>query len=287
MSPARCVSTISKDVPPESPLYVDVPRPPQPAAQSKPIVKGVLPVPRQLFHPTGPKRGTKPYLNRVSPLPKVAPREPQGKDKEFRQYKQRLTEMRRDSIREGLSSLKSRNKQAIKEMSKLSNRKREIQQANLQKPEREDDRLTSPTILPTIESMVSQQLTEEEIAAKRARYEAKEWAKSEERRNSLHTLYMNARDFIVTEEQLNAKIDAVFDDPFFENQQDPSIWAKEGVPEQMRDIRGQLERSGTMNLSESYSVVTRNRLQEIAEELTGGRMESEARVNERAGQKSL
>lgn len=242
-----------------------------------------------MFHPTGPERATPAYFDRTSRPPKVAPKSPQGKDREFRLYKQRLTEMRRESIREGLTQLKVRNAKAIEEMSKRSEKKRQINQANLLKAERRDDALTSPTVLPTIESMVSQPLTEEQIAEKRARFEAKEWAKMEERRNNLHTLYMNARDFIVTEEQLNAKIDAVFDDPFFENLQDPSIWAKEGVPEQMKDIRAQLSgaRSGVMNLSENYSIVTRNRLQEIAEELTGGRMEDESRVSDRVKQKEL
>lgn len=242
-----------------------------------------------MFHPTGPERATPKYFAKTSGNPKSPKTAPKGKDQEYVAYKYRMTEMRKKSIRDGLSELKARNEEAIEAMSVRSSRKQKINYENLMRPERDDDRLTAPTILPTVESMVSKPLTQEEIDAKRERYEAKVAAKREERMNNLHTLYVNARDFIVTEDQLNERIDAVFDDPFWENQIDPSIWGKEGVPEQIRDIVAQRsgERSGAMDLAQSYTLATRQRLQAIAEELTGGRMEDEARVDRRAGREPL
>ena len=150
----------------------------------------------------------------------------------------------------------------------------------LERAEREDERLTSTTIVPTVENLISQPLTAEQIAEKRARFEAKEATKAAQRQNNLHTLYMNARDFIVTEDQLNAKINEVFDDPFWQNTNDPSIWAKDGLPERMQEIM--VKGSGhAISNAENYTMITKQRLQAISEELTGGKMEDPARKEAR------
>lgn len=104
----------------------------------------------------------------------------------------------------------------------------------------------------------------------KARFEAKEAAKKDERRNALHSLYMNARSFIVTEEQLNKKVDEVFDDPWYQENPEHSIWDKEGFPNSAQSMvldsvqarRGAVARE-----------VMKQRAKRLAEELTGGKMD--------------
>ena len=78
----------------------------------------------------------------------------------------------------------------------------------LQQPEPEDERLTRPSVVSAMQTQPHTVLAdpnrEERLALSRARMEAKQAEKDAERRDHLQTLYMNARTFITTEEQLAA-----------------------------------------------------------------------------------
>ena len=148
----------------------------------------------------------------------------------------------------------------------------------IHEPEREDERLTNPSIIQALKRGSTNHLPDPErearVAKMKARFEAKEAVKAEERRNALHSLYMNARDFIVTEEALNAKVDEVFDHEWFRNYPEHSIWDKEGFPDTVQSMLSESSsgKRGNAQTTSGYIQLTKDRVQRIAEELTGGKM---------------
>lgn len=90
-------------------------------------------------------------------------------------------------------------------------------------------------------------------------------------RDSLHTLYMNARNFIVTEEQLVAEIDRVFpdgDNPAFRSDQQhgDNIWNL-GPPPALQS----LAYDSTKNELARWDLI-QSRLKKLGEGITGGKM---------------
>lgn len=102
--------------------------------------------------------------------------------------------------------------------------------------------------------------------------------RQENRRNSLHTLYVNAGDFITTGAHLEKVIDKVFDDnSIFSNDSKKglNIWNL-GLPETVQELLAKANKSGkqtALESAEGHAGVTRKRMKRIAEELTGGKME--------------
>ena len=107
---------------------------------------------------------------------------------------------------------------------------------------------------------------------------AKETQRRENQCNMLHTLYMNARSFIVTPEQLDQVIDREFDDLSQfnnDNTKGENVWNL-GYPETVQQLLANLNKSAggkAVDRSENYSGITTERLDRIAEELTGGKMD--------------
>lgn len=148
-------------------------------------------------------------------------------------------------------------------------------------PQREDERLTSPTITEAVRKLqlgpVPDPEREARIAAKAERVKAKEAKREEARKNALHTLYMHARSFITTEEQLDKQIEAIFvPRPFPEGTTDTdNIWDALGPPPTVQRLLA------TVNHTEREAVryhagpgaITGQRMKKIAEELTGGKMD--------------
>lgn len=121
---------------------------------------------------------------------------------------------------------------------------------------------------------------EERVAQMRQRTEAKEVARREERRNMLHTLYMNARSFIVTPEALDKAIDEAFNDTekFKSNfARGENIWNL-GFPENVQLLlhhqKNDVSQGSGSAQQSTYGPVTKRRLDRIAEELTGGKMDA-------------
>ena len=101
--------------------------------------------------------------------------------------------------------------------------------------------------------------------------------REENRRNALHTLYVNAGDFITTGKHLDGVIDRAFDDKSqfrSDRSEGENIWNL-GYPETVQELLGKVNKSGrqtAMDSAEGNTIVTRERMRKIGEELTGGKM---------------
>jgi len=266
-------STAKVKIPPESPRFIDIPQPPQQQAYRKPYVKGVLPLPRELFGRKDPNRTTPEYLAAVTPEPAVKKHHAAPQVKALADWKSRQAAIRRQNLRESLVELHQRKVRADRRRAAISTAKQAEHERKIHEPEREDERLTNSSILNALIPGSHQHLPdpgrEERIAQMKARFEAKEAAKQAERRNALHSLYMNARSFIVTEEELNKKVDEVFDDPWYQLNPEHSVWDKEGFPNSMQSMLLDTVKAR----SEAVNELTKRRAKRLAEELTGGKMD--------------
>lgn len=155
--------------------------------------------------------------------------------------------------------------------------------ALLSAPERDDEYLTNPTVMqsaqPTKHHILPDPNREARLAQKRANVAAMDAKKQEDRRNKLHTLYVNAGNFITTGKQLDSAIDRVFDnDGQFRSDQRPglNVWNL-GVPETVSELLGHANKDPrgqkAMESAAGNAEVTRERMRRIAEELTGGKMD--------------
>ncbi|KIW72550.1 hypothetical protein PV04_00734 [Phialophora macrospora] len=265
-------------IPPESPAYIDVPQPLQPVRDSKPRAKGILPLPRELFPARRPDKPSQAYLDNVTrdPLPKNILSDDDLT--ETGKYKRRMAELRKTHLRSSLKELHAR-KSSIDDTIAARSAAKQLDRARLlSQPEREDERLTNVSIPSAMRPQKLHQLSpeeEQEIYKSRvAAHQAALAAKHEDRLDKLHTLYMNARNFITTKEQLASAIDQVFDTS-------RSIWDKEGKPDTVetmiargRDRSADDGRGGTMLPGDVTERARKDqeRMKKIAERLSGGKL---------------
>ena len=245
-------------------------------------------MPREIFHRKAPNRTTPEYLAAVAREPtKLKPQSSASPPhiKQLAEYRTRQAATRRHHLRESLLELRARKARSDRRRDQISAFKTAEHERKIHEPEREDERLTNPSILNAIMPGHSSNPTdpdrEERIAMKKARYEEKEQEKIEERRHSLHSLYMNARDFIVTEKDLIAKVNEVFDEEWYQVNPERSVWDKEGFPSTTQAmLKNSLQYEQGTSLSASAATqrrqliadITYERAKRIAEELTGGKI---------------
>ena len=261
-------------IPPESPRYIDIPTPPQEQAVRKFYVKGVLPNPRQIFPPRGPNKVTNDYLKAVTPepLPRTTP--PSAQTSDLSAWKARQAASRRENLRSSLRELAARKAREDHYNAARSAVKAAETKAAREAPETDAERLTKATLLR------SQTATGLETMNKKYRtaYVAKKWHRykihlstvEKQRRDNLHTLYMNAGDFITTEERMREEVDKAFDDNSqFDNEKAAglNIWNL-GIPETV-----QQRLAGRNN--EERKVILRDRMKRMAEALTGGKIKEQ------------
>ncbi|KAL9083100.1 MAG: hypothetical protein Q9159_005974 [Coniocarpon cinnabarinum] len=199
-------------------------------------------------------------------------------------YRARMAAMRRDSLRGGLVSLANRrNRREARNAAKHEKSSRERLET-FAAPPPEDERLTRMSQTREMTAPLKHSgpyMTDpnaaERRAAKVARYEAQRARKASETQEALHTLYMRARDFIVTEEQLDQEIDLAFgtaESPaHFKNR--PSVWAHGPPPslQSMLDATGQTGGGMLSEKDEQARVrLMEKRMKKVAEKLTGGKM---------------
>lgn len=186
-----------------------------------------------------------------------------------------MAETRRKNLREGLLELHERKKKTDSFMVRRSMAKQFRRERILNQPEREDERLTRPSVVkamqPTKYSVLPDPDREERLARSKALLEAKEAEKKAERQDAIHTLYMNARNFITTEAQLAAEIERVFpegDNPAWRNDHQPgeNIWNL-GVPPTIQSIVNDSKKSEAARWD-----VIQGRVKKLAEEITGGKL---------------
>lgn len=282
-------------IPPESPKFIEIPRSLQPEQIWRPWVKGVLPVPRKIFSQTSETDKTSAkYLNQTAAEPRRKPStttpskagsapvdSERTKAVEFAAHKFQQSALRRRNLRESLVELRQRKERDDQAAAARSAAKHAQSLRLAYAPEREDERLTNPTIHSAIHPAARGALPdpnrEARIAQKRANVAAIQAQREEDRRSMLHTLYMNARDFIVDPQVLDKEIDRVFDDPdSFTNDtvRGMNVWAL-GLPqtvEQMLSAASRKPGGKAIDRDTDFGLLEKKRIDRIAEELTGGKI---------------
>ncbi|KAI4131210.1 MAG: hypothetical protein LQ347_003070 [Umbilicaria vellea] len=274
-------STSRQAIPPESPKFIEVPRLLQRQAPAKSRIKGILPVPREIFPPGSRDKTSAEYLAVVTPDP-TAEKDLSQKDAstvEYVTWKARQAASRRQNLREGLLELRHRKRRSDRQLAARSAYRRAEHERLIRQPEREDERLTNPTVTQALRPSKTEILAdpdhEARLAEKRARVIERDAVKVEERRHALHSLYMNARGFITTEIQLVAEVDRVFNDIdqwTSAEAQGHSVWNL-GAPETVQQKLSKVNGTGKNALEyyRGYAEITTRREARIAEELTGGK----------------
>jgi hypothetical protein len=251
---------------------LQAPKPP------KPLVKGILPVPRSVFKDESKASGE--YLAKTAPSPKKKVTF-NGPEADRLAWKQRMAESRRANLKQGVRELLERKEVQERIQNIHSTNRRERHERLTNKPEREDERLTNPSLHNSVRRILAGPITYPPPAyPKPNKYLIQQTKKSAERKDALHTLYTHARNFIVTEEALNEALDKAFgtdENPIMWNHDGNSIWST-GDPASLRDM---LDRDKALNvrvrtdLGEVESVAQK-RMRRIAEEFTGGRIVKDA-----------
>ena len=247
-------------------------------------MKGVLPNPRRIFTPKpyDQAKATPDYLASVTPEPlRERSEAADARTKGFVSWKERQAERRRQNLREGLIELHYRDTRTTQQMAERSSRRKARNIALRDAPEREDERLTHPSVLnaelPAKHRGLSDPDREARLARKRENVARMQAMRQERRRQELHTLYVNARSFITTPAQLDQAIDRAFDDlSQFRNETRPglNIWNL-GLPENVQELlKSRVGSSDSaINMVDENAEITKERLKKIAEELTGGKIE--------------
>lgn len=280
----RTFSTTSPNpkIGPESPKFIEIPLPPQRNAPRNKTIKGTLPPPRNLFPARAGDKTSSEYLASATPEPS-AHHQLSPPQSEYIAWKRRLAAARRQNLREGLLELHRRKVRTDKAIAIRSAVKRENRERRLHAPQREDERLTTPTITAAMRKLQLGNIPDPErearLAAASARVAAKAKALEEQRQDALHTLYMHARNFITTEAQLDAAIEKVFvERPWTHipgKEKAISIWDAEGSPQTVQDMLSEVNKTqkSAMLFHRGPAVATGKRMLRIAEELTGGKMD--------------
>ncbi|KAF2658583.1 hypothetical protein K491DRAFT_690099 [Lophiostoma macrostomum CBS 122681] len=270
---------------PESPNYIEVPKPLQPTFDRKPRVKGILPTPRDVFktRSTIPKQSNQ-FIQRTTPDPKV--KKLPGKysqDADYRLYKQRLSDSRREAFREGVKELHQRTKATQRQEKAALNQLFADRREAAMAPRREVDILTETTISKGVRDFLADKLPSTSrskiSAAARLRFQRKMAKHAAVRESRLHDLYTNAREFIVSEDLLDEAIEKAFG-----TDEEPVTWDYKGnevsgvsherearspwngpIPEGVGDKLQSLKGGEGVGLA-------KQRIKKVAEELTGGKM---------------
>jgi len=284
------VSATRSRIGPESPRYIDVPEAPQQSVPDRPRVKGILPVPRDIF--TGKARGRgldkadDNVIDRATKLPQPRDIKAKASPHEDRlAWKERMADMRRKNLREGLQALRERRVKSDARVSDRSTRRQQEREAMLHRPQREDERLTQASIDVTLQKVLRGGVGDPDRAMRLERknrnVQEKEAARKEERLDALHSLFMNARDFIVTEEQLDKAIADEFPPggkAYNGISQATSIW-ENGAPPTVQEMLNAASglgggSSGALSSAGGYETITSERIKRMAEKLTGGKMDN-------------
>ncbi|KXL50289.1 hypothetical protein M433DRAFT_151314 [Acidomyces richmondensis BFW] len=282
-------SSIRAAVGPEHPRYLDLPEPPQQTLPDRHFIKGRLPVPRNVFDGAeGRDKASNEFLEPHTKPPKRPSKAPIGSRE---QWKERLSELRRRNLREGLATLRARQDQEAVKQRERQRQQQEERARLLNAAEREDERLTAPSHnldLAALARPPTDPTRAERLAHKELLLAAHTAAKSEIRHRDLHALYMRARSFIVTQEQLDAEIERAFgtaENPVSwagyggdMSANSASVWAL-GPPASVKDLAernakmaGDKRSGSALDTAGGFEKANQERLKRIAEVLTGGEM---------------
>lgn len=275
-------------IPPESPKFFSLPDLPQSDETKPPPIKGRLPVPRQIFtkRAHGAHKISPDFVQDTAPYSRAETAgEPPKSEKDA--WKRLMAESRRSALGEGVTSLWRR---------KLARDKRQKTKADAHRkrnrdagfaPDRLDDVYTRGTVTQaTLETKVVRDPDyaerQRESAARTAALQA---ARSEARKDAIQRLYVEASQFIVTEADLAARVDALFTDDHFVkagksggNMYAENWWGSLGTPTTVKQQVAELK-GNTRGLTAAYrpkSDKTTKRQKIVAGELTGGALSVQA-----------
>ena len=269
-------------IPPESPKFITVPEPPQSSETRLPPIRGHLPVPRQIFSKRDGARKVAPgYMERTAPRAQAEQLgEPPRNDLDA--WRRRMAESRRRSLAAGLKGLYRRKERSESLGRARSTAKFEAHRRAAMAPEGLDDVLTRPSVPAAAALGAALQPDPERFAAAERSAErtaALRQGRSEARRDALAELYISARDFIVTEEELQEAVDKIFTDDYFRKLgsvaiDSANIWDARGSPITIAGMVSAVNRTQTslLSASQAESTKTAKRQKVVAEELTGGKM---------------
>jgi hypothetical protein len=274
-------------VPPEAPNFVDVPQSYQPDLVIPRRQKGILPVPRELFPPRQPDKPSEEYIARATRDKSAKNVVPESKMSELDKYRTRMALTRKKHLREGLLELHKREEAMTQLVAIRSEQKRKERERLISQAERVDERLTNSSVPQAMMPGKALKINEADVEArykKKMSNLEKQWReKAEERREALHTLYMNARSFITTDEQLDAAIEKAFpkgNNPEFatDTKLGDNIW-NVGSPATIADlldagasrVRKDFSKAGLTETDHKFAI-DQERMKRIAEELSGGKM---------------
>ncbi|KAF8471694.1 hypothetical protein BDZ91DRAFT_846346 [Kalaharituber pfeilii] len=264
----RLFSTSSQlhRIAPESPRFVEIPQPPRTPPSWKPIVKGKLPQPKEIFRSVGPDKTSAEYLALVTPEPTKRKVAPPGKpeDAVYISWKARMAEKRRRNLREGLIELAQKKKDFDDLRKRILERRTAERQALIEKKEREDVRLTLPSVLSTLKKPepFGDPNREARLKTVAKRLNRREWRKAAAREELIHNLYLNASNFLLTEKQLDMAIDQEFVD-----QSVVKIF-----PPNTADMMAKKIRKPTMANFGGSTAAESELLMEVSGALTGGKL---------------
>ena len=200
-----------------------------------------------------------------------------------------MRESRRQNLREGLKTLRARTNRTNRQISEQGAQKKAEREALIRMPERDDERYTAPShgldLKKLLHGTPPDPHREARLERKLAEVNAHANRQKAIRMDHMHTLYMRARDFIVTPEQLDKAVDKAFgtaDNPVtFEGQTaGTSLWSH-GPPDSLQNMLDRANRTRGRSLMDSangsVSTVQSERMRRLAEQLTGGKMDDVVR----------
>lgn len=251
-------------------------------------MKGVLPVPRPLFPRSAPDKSSPQYLASTTPEPLPhnlnRHRADDLRATDLARWKSRQSSLRRSNLRQSLLELKFRKEGSDQIIAARSARTQALNRSRREAPEREDERLTSATVLQADivhrrrhSGGLPDPQRESRLATKRQNLEEHKQREVQERREMLHKLYIYAGSFITTGKQLDRVVERAFDDlSQFSNDSmaGSNIW-NTGEPQTTRDLLGIRTRGDTRGRRAlddvgRKKVLGEERMRVVGEELTGG-----------------
>ncbi|KAJ4297299.1 hypothetical protein N0V88_004217 [Collariella sp. IMI 366227] len=274
-------ASTSQAFPPESPKFITIPEPPQSSEPRLPPIKGHLPVPRDIFPKReGNRKVTMSYIEAATPMSKaeLAGEAPKSEEEARRR---RMAAARRKAFESGIQGLYVRKNKRVQRIIDRSEMRRKANLAAATAPERPDDVFTRPTVRAAtaeVTGVVPHAHRFEDAEKARVRHQEMQGFKAEVRRDALAQLYVAAKDFIVDEEELAARVEELFKPDthkFGGMQGGESIWDQHEAPIALKDLRAEMTGTSKTLTNHMKSLATKaaQRQKTVSEELTGGKLE--------------
>lgn len=280
-------------IPPASPKYIPLPNLPQSNEDKRPVVRGHLPVPREIFT----RRTNAAHKLQPTFVEDTLPRSkreqaglPPKSDKDT--WKRTMADSRREALQSGITSLWQRKHRRELRAKTRADAKKAQYLADLQRPDRLDDVYTRGTVTQATlnAAVIRDPEYETKQLASQQRTVARMQAQSEARKDAVQRLYVEAGRFILTEQELADKVEKLFSPNYFvklgkDNSKvwwgAANIWEASGRPLKMSEMFGHTTDAGqrTTQYNKSGARKTEQRQKIVASELTGGAFAVSARID--------